>query len=137
MGITPEEGHEGGYKKPPKATRFQKGKSGNPNGRPKKVDEPFDPGAVLQAIENEKVVVALENGKRKLMTKLEAQFHQLFKKAIGGDLKAARAVVGMAEGYFAPEARAVGPGKAMSIPQAEQRFGENWEEKIAEWNAQF
>ena len=29
------EGYEVGYKKPPKHTRFQKGQSGNPNGRPK------------------------------------------------------------------------------------------------------
>lgn len=28
--------YEVGYRKPPRATRFQPGKSGNPNGRPKK-----------------------------------------------------------------------------------------------------
>jgi hypothetical protein len=29
--------------KPPKATRFKKGKSGNPSGRPRKPAQPFDP----------------------------------------------------------------------------------------------
>jgi hypothetical protein len=30
--------HEIGYGKPPRHTRFVKGRSGNPNGRPKRVD---------------------------------------------------------------------------------------------------
>lgn len=31
----PKDEYEVGYKKPPEGTRFQLGKSGNPNGRPK------------------------------------------------------------------------------------------------------
>ena len=137
MRTNPEEGYEVGYKKPPKATRYKKGESGNPNGRPRRIDEPFDPSVVLQAVENEQVVVALENGKRKLMTKLEAQFRQLFKKAIAGDLKAARAIVRMAEVYFTPDARAVGPGEVMNRREARRRFGKDWEKKVEDWNAQF
>jgi hypothetical protein len=48
--------YEVGHGKPPKATRFQKGKSGNPKGRPKKKDEDFDPGKILEAIDNEECV---------------------------------------------------------------------------------
>lgn len=129
MSTNPEEGYEVGYKKPPKATRFQKGESGNSNGRPRKVDDPFDPGAILQVIENEPITVS-ENGKRKLMTKLEAHFRQLFTAAIAGDLKTARDVVGMAEGYFAPEASADRDHVLIGVSEAKRRFGKNWRQKV-------
>jgi hypothetical protein len=132
MSINPEEGYEVGYKKPPKATRFQKGKSANPNGRPRKVDEPFDPGAVLQAIENEQITVP-EKGKRKRMTKAEAHFRELFDAAIDGDLKMARDVVSMAEGYFAAEASADRDYILIGVSEAKQRFGKNWRQKVDDY----
>jgi Family of unknown function (DUF5681) len=98
------EAYEVGYGKPPKATRFQKGKSGNPSGRPKKDPQPLDPGVVLQSIDSETIVV-VDNGKRKRMTKAEITFRQQFTKAIKGDLRAARLIFGMAPRYFSPEAQ--------------------------------
>ena len=41
MGDKSNETYEVGYKKPPKAKRFQKGKSGNPSGRPKKAAQSY------------------------------------------------------------------------------------------------
>jgi Family of unknown function (DUF5681) len=75
-----------GYKTPPKLSQFQKGRSGNPSGRPRKA-----PGIpeLLGKVSKQKV---LTNGKHgpKYMTKLEASLTQLANKAAVGDLKAAK-----------------------------------------------
>jgi Family of unknown function (DUF5681) len=83
---------EVGYGRPPKAFRFQKGKSGNPKGRPKR-----DPSiaALFRKISNEKVKTNAQNGQR-YMTKLEASLTQLVNKAASGDLKAVRVLLQMA-----------------------------------------
>ena len=73
-----------GYGSPPEHTRFQKGKSGNPRGRPKGA---LSVATVLERTLREKVVIR-ENGKRKVVTKLEAAIKQLTNKAASGELKA-------------------------------------------------
>jgi hypothetical protein len=123
-----------GYGKPPLPTRFQKGTSGNPSGRPKKIPELLDPGDVLQSIDNEELVV-VDNGRRKRMTKAEIHFRQLFTKAIKGDLKAGRLIAGMATKYFAPEARRPSGIEVMSATEAAKRFGCNWQQRVEEMNA--
>jgi hypothetical protein len=128
------EAYEVGYGKPPTATRFQKGRSGNPSGRPKKSAQPLDLGLILEAIDNEEIVVR-ENGKRKPMKKAEIQFRQQFTKAINGDLRTARLLVQMAEEYFAPEASADGVPEVIGKTEAKRRFGSNWPKKIDELNA--
>jgi hypothetical protein len=125
-----------GYGKPPKATRFPKGRSGNPSGRPKKPAQSIDLGLILEQIENEEIIV-VDNGKRKPMKKAEIQFRQLFTKAIKGDLKTARFLVNMAEEYFAPEASANWETEVMGVTDAKRRFGSNWPKKIDEWNAPY
>src|SRR5262245_8019923 len=126
--------YEVGYGKPPVETRFQKGKSGNPDGRRKKVPQLLDPGDVLQSIDNEELVV-VDNGRRKRMTKAEINFRQLFTKAIKGDLKAARLIAGMATKYFAPEARAPSEIEVIDAAEAKKRFGPNWQQRVDEVNA--
>lgn len=76
-----KEDYEIGYQKPPKDTRFVKGQSGNPSGRP--------PGSknwatILNAALQQKVTV-LENGSSKQVTKIEAATMQLVNKAASGD----------------------------------------------------
>jgi hypothetical protein len=95
--------YEVGYKKPPVASRYKKGKSGNPSGKRKAVAEDLDPGKVLQTIDNEEIIVTID-GKRKRMRKGEIHFRQLFTKAIKGDLTAARLIANKAAKYFGPEA---------------------------------
>jgi hypothetical protein len=110
-----ENDYEVGYGKPPVATRFKKGQSGNPSGKPKKIALEFDPGKVLQSIDNEEIVVQFD-GKRKRMRKLEIYFQQLFNKAIRGDLTAARFIAKMAAKYFGPEAEGPSETEFIIVP---------------------
>jgi uncharacterized protein DUF5681 len=93
--------YEVGRGKAPKATRFPKGKSGNPKGRPKKKQEDFDPGKILQAIDNEETAV---DGKRNLRKKAEILFQNLFTEAIMESVEAATIVLNYAIEYFGPAA---------------------------------
>jgi hypothetical protein len=101
-----------GYRKPPVATRFKKGQSGNPGGKPKKIAPVLNPGKILQSIDNEEIIVKIE-GKGKRMLKAEIHFQQLFNKAIKGNLTDARTIAKMAVKYFGPEAE--GPSEARFI----------------------
>jgi hypothetical protein len=73
-----------GYRRPPKHTQFAKGRSGNPNGRPKG-SKNF--GLVIEEELNTKIPIN-ENGKRKSITKRQAVAKQLVNKAASGDSKA-------------------------------------------------
>lgn len=94
-----------GYKSPPIATRFKKGQSGNPSGKPKKNTDKLDLGRILQAIDHEEMVVEID-GKSRRMSKIEIHFRQLFNKTMRGNLKAARLIAEMAGTYSGPEAEA-------------------------------
>ena len=74
-----------GYGQPPRSTRFRKGQSGNPRGRPKNRhrDIPYD--AVLG-----QMVTMRENGKERRVTAAEAFLLQLTQKGLTGDRSAAR-----------------------------------------------
>jgi Family of unknown function (DUF5681) len=96
-----------GYRKPPKATRFEKGKSGNPKGRPKGAQNLAT--LVDQAV-NETVQVTI-NGKRRSISKLAATVSQLANKAASGDPKAMRELLDRVQ---ALEARA----EAQASPDA-------------------
>jgi hypothetical protein len=102
------EDYQVGYGKPPKATQFQKGRSGNPSGRPKKRLPQMNTAKILEHFDNQEVVLAV-NGKRKRMLKAEVYFKQLFTRAINGDLPAARLIADMAGKYFGPEAKGASP----------------------------
>jgi len=74
-----------GYGKPPPATRFKKGSSGNPRGRPKnrRITVPYD--AVLG-----QMVTIREDGRERRVTAAEAFLLQLTQKGLAGDSAAAR-----------------------------------------------
>ena len=77
------------YRKPPVHSRFQKGQSGNPRGRPAK-----NLPALLAAALNEKVTVT-ENGKRRQVTKREAVIAQLVNKSAAAELRATKMLIDM------------------------------------------
>ena len=81
--------YEVGYGKPPRDTRFKRGQSGNPRGRP--------PGAKnLSTLLNEalnELVVVTENGGRKRISKRRAAFKQLVNDAAKGEWRALKLLV--------------------------------------------
>jgi uncharacterized protein DUF5681 len=81
--------YEVGYGKPPRDTRFKRGQSGNPRGRP--------PGAKnLSTLLNEalnELVVVTENGGRKRISKRQAAFKQLVNDAAKGNWRALKLLV--------------------------------------------
>jgi hypothetical protein len=78
--------YEVGYGKPPENTRFQKGASGNPRGRPKK-SLGFDHELIK---ESESFMTINENGRRRRISKHKVAVKQLMKQVITGDAQAQR-----------------------------------------------
>ena len=79
-----------GYGKPPEHTRFQKGRSGNPKGRPKKKNATFFD--IVDDVANKKIKV-YERGHSKKVNLLEASLKKLFAEALKGDARALRLIV--------------------------------------------
>jgi hypothetical protein len=81
-----EAAYEVGYGRPPKKTRFVKGRSGNPAGRPRGVKK------LLTLLEQtlDELVVVNENGRKKKITKLAAMLKQFTNKATAGDPRSFR-----------------------------------------------
>ena len=89
-----EQNSKTGYKKPPRHTRFQPGRSGNPRGRPKKRGATF-----AESLESELYtsITVIEGGKRQRITKLHAIVKQQTSKALSGDPKATALVISVLE----------------------------------------
>lgn len=79
-----DDGYEIGYGKPPKATRFKAGTSGNPKGRPK---GPRSISALVQEELNRKQEVII-NGRRTKFERRQVMVRQQADKAMRGDQKA-------------------------------------------------
>ena len=77
-------GYDIGYGKPPRHTRFQRGRSGNPHGRPKGAQ---NLATMLSEALNEMVTVA-ENGRRRKISKRRTIVTQLVNRAAQADPKA-------------------------------------------------
>jgi len=80
-----------GYGRPPKATQFKKGSSGNKKGRSPGVKNVV---TLFREAMHQRVTIS-ENGQRRKVTKLEASLIQLANKAAIGDPKAIHAIINM------------------------------------------
>ena len=76
--------YEVGYGRPPQATRFSKGQSGNPRGRPRGAR---DTRTMFRQALNTKVPVN-DAGRQRTMTRREVLVHKVIAKAASGDMRA-------------------------------------------------
>lgn len=98
--------YEVGYRKPPVATRFQKGTGGNRKGR-RKGQKNFKTQLLEELAQ---LVVLNENGKPVRMTKLKAVIKALTHKAMKGDTRAVAQILDLVDrlmGFDEEEAHVV------------------------------
>jgi Family of unknown function (DUF5681) len=115
--------YEVGYGKPPLHTRFQKGQSGNPKGRPRGQKN-------LSSLLNEVLngwVIVVENGRRKRITKREAIITQLVNKSAAADLKATQMVVALLQEV---EAQADDAVEQTALTEADHQIIERIRERL-------
>jgi hypothetical protein len=104
-----------GYGHPPTQTRFQKGRSGNPHGRPK--GAPNLATALARTLKEP--VVITEQGRKKTITKLEAAVKQLVNKAASGEGRAIAQLFALVQ-VVESQVDAQDPA-AQSLPEADQQ----------------
>jgi hypothetical protein len=83
--------YEVGYSKPPVHTRFKKGQSGNPRGRPKGAR---NVKSLIQDIGAETVTLR-EGARVRKVSKIEALIQQLFSGSLKGDVRSINSLMGL------------------------------------------
>ena len=115
--------YEVGYGKPPLHTRFEKGQSGNPKGRPRGRKN-------LSSLLTEALngwVIVVENGRRKKITKREAIITQLVNKSAAADLKATQFVIALLQEV---EAQADGSADQTALAEADHQIIKRIQERL-------
>lgn len=103
-----------GYGRPPRATQFTAGKSGNPRGRPK---GSRTVGAILQDILSQKIAVT-ENGKTRRIPTLEVMFRRLVNDAVRRDPAALKLLLPLIDRYAASPETELQLGELLAEDQA-------------------
>jgi hypothetical protein len=112
-----------GYKRPPRDKQFQKGRSGNPSG-PR-------PGArslhtLVRTVLNERLVV-VENGHRKRLRKIDAIIKQFARKALSGDLPAARLLLAITSAAEESDRQNGGAPTVLEVRRVLAFLDEDWD----------
>lgn len=94
--MSEHDGYEVGYRKPPKGSQFQKGRSGNASGRPR---TSASLAQVVQKVSKQLILTKGPKGQRR-MPKLEANVTQLLNKALAGDLAATKIFLKLASAHL-------------------------------------
>jgi len=117
--------YEIGFGKPPQATRFRKGQSGNSRGRPK--GKPNLATVIRRSLEAK--VVINEHGRRREVTKLEAGMIQLTNKAAAGDLRALKMLTTLARAAEEHETQEL--SNRSEFAEADQKVLQSLMERLA------
>ena len=116
--------YEVGYGKPPRDTRFPKGQSGNPRGRPSGAK---NLKTLLSEALNEPVIVT-ENGGRRKVTKRQAIVTQLVNRSATADFRAIKILLDIVRDIerqtepTAPETSDFSEADEMVLEQIKARF---------------
>jgi hypothetical protein len=100
-----DDSYEVGYGKPPSGTRFSKGQSGNPKGRPK---GSLNLATIMNKVARKRIKVKI-NGCIRTMCTLEAVVTQESNKALSGDGRAAKDYLNLHRVCEDPEQTALPP----------------------------
>lgn len=119
-----KKGYEIGYGKPPKDTRFKKGQSGNPKGRPKgRRNLKNDVLATLAA-----PVKVSEQGRKKTVSTQLAVLLRLREKALTGDARALDQLLSLARSYNSEDLEHV----AQALPDEDQEIVGAYMQRLAD-----
>lgn len=115
--------YEVGYAKPPTQTRFQKGRSGNPRGRPKGAKN-LETDLAEELGERIRI---REDGRDRRVSKQKAMIKALVAKALKGDTRAAMALFALA-----PKPEKTGPDRAAESADLDRLILEEFRRNVLE-----
>ncbi len=117
--------YEVGYKKPPKATQFKPGQSGNPKGRPRGTKN------LTTDLEEElaETIRITEGGHSRVITKQRAMVKTLCAKALKGDSRASKVLFDLALGL---QSRSAGNALDEALDAEDAAILEAFRKKIAD-----
>jgi hypothetical protein len=95
-----------GYGRPPRHTQFQKGRSGNPGGRPRR--DPIDRLKTLTLQQAYRTIVVSKNGVAKQLPAIEAVLRSQIESAVNGNVRAQCAFLKSVQTFEREDAQAAG-----------------------------